>query len=144
MQLAGKKTAILGFGRSGRAAARLALARGASLRVLDRDPAVPEQPEARELAERGVFFDCGPHREDQLGDAELLILSPGVPPSAPPVREARRRGLAVLGELELGARLARGCTSGQALSGGCVRQAPNDAAYMWDWAPIGTPVVVLG
>lgn len=33
---------------------------------------------------------------------------------------------------------------GQALSGGCVRQAPNDAAYMWNWAPIGTPVVVLG
>jgi lipoprotein-anchoring transpeptidase ErfK/SrfK len=33
---------------------------------------------------------------------------------------------------------------GQALSGGCVRQAPADAAFMWDWAPIGTPVVVLG
>ncbi len=33
---------------------------------------------------------------------------------------------------------------GQALSGGCVRQAPDDAAYMWDWAPIGTKVVVLG
>lgn len=33
---------------------------------------------------------------------------------------------------------------GQALSGGCVRQAPWDAAYMWDWAPIGTQVVVLG
>jgi lipoprotein-anchoring transpeptidase ErfK/SrfK len=33
---------------------------------------------------------------------------------------------------------------GQALSGGCVRQAPSDAAYMWDWAPIGTKVVVLG
>ena len=33
---------------------------------------------------------------------------------------------------------------GQALSGGCVRQAPSDAAFMWDWAPIGTKVVVLG
>ncbi len=33
---------------------------------------------------------------------------------------------------------------GQALSGGCVRQAPNDAVYMWNWAPVGTPVVVLG
>lgn len=33
---------------------------------------------------------------------------------------------------------------GQALSGGCVRQAPWDAAYIWDWAPIGTKVVVLG
>lgn len=31
---------------------------------------------------------------------------------------------------------------GQALSGGCVRQAPDDAIWMWDWAGIGTVVVV--
>jgi hypothetical protein len=33
---------------------------------------------------------------------------------------------------------------GTPLSGGCVRQATSDAIYMWDWAPIGTKVVVLG
>jgi lipoprotein-anchoring transpeptidase ErfK/SrfK len=33
---------------------------------------------------------------------------------------------------------------GTPLSGGCVRQATNDAIYMWNWAPIGTTVVVLG
>jgi lipoprotein-anchoring transpeptidase ErfK/SrfK len=32
---------------------------------------------------------------------------------------------------------------GQALSSGCVRQATPDAIYMWDWAPVGTKVVVL-
>jgi lipoprotein-anchoring transpeptidase ErfK/SrfK len=31
---------------------------------------------------------------------------------------------------------------GQALSGGCVRQATADAIYMWDFAGIGTTVVV--
>lgn len=31
---------------------------------------------------------------------------------------------------------------GQALSGGCVRQAPDDAIWMWNWADIGTVVVV--
>jgi hypothetical protein len=31
---------------------------------------------------------------------------------------------------------------GQALSGGCVRQATADALYMWDFAGIGTTVVV--
>ncbi len=31
---------------------------------------------------------------------------------------------------------------GQALSGGCVRQAPEDAIWMWNWAQIGTVVVV--
>ena len=32
---------------------------------------------------------------------------------------------------------------GQPLSGGCVRQATPDAEHMWDWAPVGTKVVVL-
>ncbi len=31
---------------------------------------------------------------------------------------------------------------GQALSGGCVRQAADDAIWMWNWADIGTVVVV--
>ncbi|MEO1058953.1 MAG: L,D-transpeptidase [Actinomycetota bacterium] len=32
---------------------------------------------------------------------------------------------------------------GQPLSGGCVRQATPDAIWMWDWAQLGTKVVVL-
>lgn len=32
---------------------------------------------------------------------------------------------------------------GQPLSGGCVRQAQPDAIWMWNWAQIGTKVVVL-
>ncbi len=32
---------------------------------------------------------------------------------------------------------------GTPLSGGCVRQATPDAIAVWDWAPVGTTVVVL-
>ncbi len=32
---------------------------------------------------------------------------------------------------------------GQRLSGGCQRQAPADADFVWAWAEIGTPVVVV-
>jgi len=32
---------------------------------------------------------------------------------------------------------------GTPLSGGCVRQATSDAIYVWNWAPIGTKVVVI-
>jgi lipoprotein-anchoring transpeptidase ErfK/SrfK len=32
---------------------------------------------------------------------------------------------------------------GQPLSAGCVRQAPADALWIWNWAGIGTKVVVL-
>ena len=30
-----------------------------------------------------------------------------------------------------------------ALSGGCVRQTTDDAIWMWNWAGLGTTVVVL-
>jgi lipoprotein-anchoring transpeptidase ErfK/SrfK len=32
---------------------------------------------------------------------------------------------------------------GSRLSGGCQRQAVADANFVWDWAVIGTPVVVV-
>jgi lipoprotein-anchoring transpeptidase ErfK/SrfK len=32
---------------------------------------------------------------------------------------------------------------GEALSGGCVRQSRDDAIWMWEWAQLGTKVVVL-
>lgn len=33
---------------------------------------------------------------------------------------------------------------GTALSDGCIRQHPRDAKQLWTFAPVGTPVVVLG
>ena len=32
---------------------------------------------------------------------------------------------------------------GEGLSGGCVRQSREDAIWMWEWAQLGTTVVVL-
>jgi hypothetical protein len=45
--------------------------------------------------------------------------------------------------LATGRRLQSDSQLGQALSSGCVRQSTSDAQYMWGWAPVGTPVVVL-
>ncbi len=42
-----------------------------------------------------------------------------------------------------GAPLQSSAQLGQALSGGCVRQSTADAIWMWNWAGIGTKVVVL-
>ena len=44
-----------------------------------------------------------------------------------------RRGRPIQSEAELGS----------PRSSGCVRQRVSDAAYLWDWAPIGTTVVVM-
>lgn len=42
-----------------------------------------------------------------------------------------------------GAKLQSESQLGTALSSGCVRQATRDAIYIWNWAPVGTKVVVL-
>jgi len=45
--------------------------------------------------------------------------------------------------LKTGYKLQTESQLGQALSGGCVRQRTSDAIYMWNWAPVGTKVVVV-
>jgi hypothetical protein len=44
-----------------------------------------------------------------------------------------RRGRPIQSEAQLGTPLSRGC----------VRQRLEDARFLWDWAPIGTTVVVV-
>lgn len=107
--LAGERPVVIGFGASGRAAARALLEEGARVRV----------SEARRLAEvagdeglpawanerGGVELCAGGHLPEHLDGATLLVVSPGMRPDSPVVRWARERRIRVWGELELGARL---------------------------------------
>ena len=45
--------------------------------------------------------------------------------------------------LSTGYKLQSESQLGLPLSGGCVRQRASDALYIWNWAPVGTAVVVL-
>ncbi len=49
----------------------------------------------------------GEWRDELLEGVGLVVKSPGVPPEAPPVVAARARGIPVISEIELGARLLR-------------------------------------
>jgi UDP-N-acetylmuramoylalanine--D-glutamate ligase len=101
---------IVGLARSGVAAAlalREALPRS---RVVATDSGSPkEAAERRErLAEAGVEVHVDTDGTQLLASEEAprtLVKSPGVPNDAPVVAEARRRGIAVVGELELGWRM---------------------------------------
>jgi UDP-N-acetylmuramoylalanine--D-glutamate ligase len=108
MELRGARVAVVGAGKSGVAASRLLVRHGARVRLLDRDPSAAARPDVVAVEALGAQLACGPHAPGQVGDADALVLSPGVPPTVDPVVEARRRGIPVLGEMELGARLARG------------------------------------
>jgi UDP-N-acetylmuramoylalanine--D-glutamate ligase len=87
---------VVGLARSGVAAARALLARGEEVLVVDRG--TPEVPD-------GIPAVTGTDGLAELERVAAVVKSPGVPAQAPVVAEARRRGMPVMGELELAWRL---------------------------------------
>ncbi len=77
-QLRGHRIAVLGAGRSGVAAARLASALGAEVLLADNNARF--SPEVEEMAEEnGWDLRPGEHSSQYFRDARMIILSPGVP-----------------------------------------------------------------
>ena len=97
---AAKHSLIVGLGATGLAVARYLAARGERVRVVDsRD----DPPGLRELraAVPGVDVSLRSLDERWLDGASRVLLSPGLPYDLPLAVEARRRGLAVIGDIEL-------------------------------------------
>lgn len=98
-EVRGKRVSVIGAARSGIAVARLLAAHGALVFVSDSAPARSMGAAAEALAAGGIAHELGGHSERALA-ADLMVLSPGVPSDAPPVRAARERGVRVVGEME--------------------------------------------
>jgi len=93
------RIAVLGFGTTGRALVEFAIGRRLSPIVSEARPLAEADREW--LAERGVEFEDGGHTDGFLARAEAIVLSPGVPPSIPPLQMAMERGIPVLSEIDL-------------------------------------------
>lgn len=94
----------------------------------------------RRLAARGAAIFQG-HRAEQLGDADLVVVSAAVPEDNVEVREARSRRLPILGRSELLARLmeerhgvaiagAHGKTTTASMVAVCLEQAGYDPTVL--------------
>lgn len=101
------KRVVVGAGRSGLAVAAFLARQGDLVVVTDTRSEVPELV-AAQLTEQGILAVWGAHPLALLDDCTEVILSPGVPPRLPFVQEALRRGIPVIGELELAHRVLRG------------------------------------
>lgn len=108
MELEGKPVVVVGLARSGVAAARFLASRGARVVATDRKSAGELEAEVLTLEQRGVRLELGEHRPATLASAELVVVSPGVPWQLPELEAARRAGVPVIAELELGFRFLRG------------------------------------
>jgi len=106
MDLVNKKILVVGLGKSGLAAAQVCLARGARVTVTDRR-AESDLAEALRVLPDAVDRELGGHREASFLEADLIVVSPGVP-MIPPLAAAVKAGVRVVGELELAAWFLRG------------------------------------
>lgn len=104
MSINNETYSILGAARSGLAAARLLRREGAAVFVSDMKEATEDA--LRILQEIGADYEFGGHT-DRVLQADTLILSPGVPDTAPIVRQAIEKGMRITNEIEIAAARCR-------------------------------------
>lgn len=98
----GKHVTIVGLGRSAAGAARLLLEVGARPFVTDANDTPVMQEWREQLASMCVPYECGGHTERAFRKCDVLVMSPGVPPTAPAFAEVVSHGVPMISELELG------------------------------------------
>jgi UDP-N-acetylmuramoylalanine--D-glutamate ligase len=102
--VSGRRVLVLGLARSGEAAALALRAQCDEVVGLDRKPDLDPDVAGR-LAAAGVELHLGEENETLLRGIDAVVKSPGVPGDAPIVLAARRAGVPVWSEIELGGRL---------------------------------------
>lgn len=101
MNVQGLHLAVLGAGESGVSAAKLLHALGAKVTVLDSGDPTRLAEKIAALKALGIGLIAGPEAEADAGRYEFAVLSPGIDPVVPLVRNLRAKGLDLIGELEV-------------------------------------------
>ncbi|MDE2598315.1 MAG: UDP-N-acetylmuramoyl-L-alanine--D-glutamate ligase [Rhodocyclaceae bacterium] len=100
MNLSGKHVLVLGLGESGLAMARWCARMGARVRVADTRSPPPYAAQLRETVPEAELV-TGEFSDALLAGIDTLALSPGLPAGQMIVLQARLKGIAVVGEIEL-------------------------------------------
>jgi UDP-N-acetylmuramoylalanine--D-glutamate ligase len=96
----GEKATIVGLGREGTALARFLVRQGAEVTVTDLKKEELLRDQMADLAGLPIRYYLGGHPEEVL-QADVVFVSPGVPQEIPLLAEARRRGIALSSETRL-------------------------------------------
>src|SRR5688572_12178476 len=100
MDVSGRKVVVLGLGDTGLSMTRWLSRHGASVRVADSRAEPPHADTlARELPQ--VPVAAGPFSDATLAGAELIAISPGIDGREAPITAAVKRGIQVVGDVEL-------------------------------------------
>jgi UDP-N-acetylmuramoylalanine--D-glutamate ligase len=150
LEVAGKKVLVMGAARSGVACAKFLAQRGATVALNDAKPFDEWTTEARELGTQGIGCLPGDVPGWLLDQIDLLVVSPGIPVKAIPLRYAERAGAEVIGEVELASRFLKGRmvaitgSNGKTTTTTLVGQLLKDASLETQvGGNIGTPLISL-
>jgi UDP-N-acetylmuramoylalanine--D-glutamate ligase len=108
IELAGKKVLVVGLARTGIATALFCAERGAHVMATEERPEAKVAEAATKLRAAGVTLELGGHRAETFVQQDLIVPSPGVPPTMPALAAARAIGVPVWSEIELAWRFLRG------------------------------------
>jgi len=107
MDLAGKKTLVVGLGRTGEALAGFLLKRGARVTVTESKGEVEMGRRAARWREKGVVVETDGHRLETFMAADLIVPSPGAS-ALNELEAAKNAGIPVISEIELAYRFLKG------------------------------------
>ena len=104
MNLQDKKVAVIGIGKTGLATARFLAGQQARIALTDEKPVAAWGEALAAVETLPTDLTITPYGPEVLTGAEMVIPSPGVNPSNPILREALRRQIPILSEIELASR----------------------------------------
>ena len=107
MELEGRETLIVGFGKTGEELCRFLLNQGAHVTVSEKRETGQFSEKIDFWQDRGVVFETGGHKKETFLRSDLIFPSPGVP-RIPEIEEAMAKGVEVLSEIELAFRFLKG------------------------------------
>ncbi|MBN1274547.1 MAG: UDP-N-acetylmuramoyl-L-alanine--D-glutamate ligase [Candidatus Aminicenantes bacterium] len=107
MDLKGKKVVVVGFSRTGEALCRFLLDKRAVVTVSEKKARQNMSTLVPFWEEKGVQFETGGHVLNTFTQADLIVLSPGVP-MVPELQAAAEAGVEIISEVELAFRFLKG------------------------------------
>ncbi len=102
--LRNKKVLVVGLAKSGLATAEFLVTKGARVTVTDHLPASELGSTADAAKELGCSLALAGHPLEVFIQADLIVVSPGVPLDLSELKEAQLRSIPMMGELELASR----------------------------------------
>jgi UDP-N-acetylmuramoylalanine--D-glutamate ligase len=98
----GREVAVVGLGKSGVAASLLLRDHALPVYASDTGTGGAYDAWAGTLRAAGAEVQLGGHDLDRIGRAAAVVVAPGVPPDVPPLAAARRAGVSIYAEVDLG------------------------------------------